>query len=165
MQKTYLAIEKVMEDFYLNFRFDACEQTDMTQSRIEIWKSNSLNRYLELSSLRWSMIKFKSKSKEQKLIPTLIMLFFFALSEHKIIIISKTENKHVLSELTVGLLYSLNPLTYIYPIVAATITSHHIEFANSPVPILINLWGPDNNHAYTKNFLKKMLKNQKALSP
>jgi hypothetical protein len=34
MQKTYLAIEKVMEDFYVNFKFDAYEQSDMTQSRI-----------------------------------------------------------------------------------------------------------------------------------
>ena len=46
-----------------------------------------------------------------------------------------------------------------------TITSHHIEFSNSPVPILINFWGADSNHTYTKNFLRKMLKNQKALSP
>jgi len=41
----------------------------------------------------------------------------------------------------IGLLQSIQPLTYIYPIVTGTITAHHMEFASSPVPILMGFWG------------------------
>lgn len=63
-----------------------------------------------------------------------------------------------------GLLTSLEPLTFIYPIVAATITPHHMEFTNSPVPLLLGLWGPQEYHAVAKSSLKKLLKQQKDLT-
>ena len=72
---------------------------------------------------------------------TLVLLYYLALSEYKIIILAETSNKHLISELILGLTRALHPLTYIYPIVGTTITPHHFEFANSPVPILVGFWG------------------------
>jgi hypothetical protein len=100
----------------------------------------------------------KSKSKEQKLIPTLVLMFYFAINEYKIIMLANTVNKHIISELSMGLLQALTPLTYTYPIVAATITSHHMEFVSSPVPILISLWGDSERYNYAKTNIKKNIK-------
>ena len=74
------------------------------------------------------------------------MLFYFALGEQKIIVLGETRNRHIISELMVGLVHALSPLTYIYPIVAATISPHHMEFANSPVPLFVGLWGNRDNY-------------------
>lgn len=60
-QKTYLAIEEGIESFLKNFD-DYQDGPNLTMSKMERWKSNTLDRYLERSSLRWSLFK-KSKSK------------------------------------------------------------------------------------------------------
>lgn len=64
----------------------------------------------------------------------------------------------------IGLIYALAPLTYIYPIVAGTITPHHMEFANSPVPLLFGIWGNQQHYSIAKSSLKKDLKEQKDMS-
>ena len=70
-----------------------------------------------------------------------------------------------MSELAVGLIYAIKPLAYVYPIILTTITDHHLEFTNSPVPIFLGFWGETDLYKSTKNYFKKSLKNQKALSP
>lgn len=92
---------------------------------MERWKSNTIDHYLERSSLRWSLLK-KHKSKDQKCFLTLVLLFYFSLCEYKIILISQNPNKHIISELIIGLLAAIEPLPFIYPIVTATITPHHM---------------------------------------
>ena len=54
------------------------------------------------------------------------MLYYFALSEQRIVLLAEIANRHIISELMVGLLHSVKPLTYIYPIVAATVSHHHM---------------------------------------
>lgn len=56
---------------------------------------------------------------------TLILLYYLALCEYKIILIANTRNKHIISQLILALTRALHPLTYIYPIVGTTITHHH----------------------------------------
>jgi hypothetical protein len=80
------------------------------------------------------------------------------------VVISQDNNKHIISELIIGLLNALEPLTFIYPIVTATITPHHMEFTNSPVPLFLGLWGAHDYHAIAKSSLKKLLKQQRELS-
>lgn len=93
-----------------------------------------------------------------------MLLLYFAINEYKIVLIAQDHNKHIISELIIGLLTALEPLTFIYPIVTATITPHHMEFTNSPVPLLLGLWGGQEYHAVAKSSLKKLLKQQKELS-
>lgn len=162
IKKTFHAIEEGVEDFLKNF--DGYDSSpNLTVSKMERWKSNTMDHYLERSSLRWTLLK-KGKVKEQKCFQTLVLLFYFAISEYKIIIIAQNHNKHIISELIVGLLSALDPLTFVYPIVTATITPHHMEFTNSPVPLLLGLWGCQEYHGIAKASLKKLLKHQKDLS-
>jgi hypothetical protein len=93
-----------------------------------------------------------------------VLLFYFAISEFKIVLISQDHSKHIISELIIGLLTSLEPLTFIYPIVTATITPHHMEFTNSPVPLLLGLWGAQDYHGVAKSSLKRLIKQQRELS-
>lgn len=78
--------------------------------------------------------------------------------------IAKSENKHLISELIIGLANAISPLTFVYPIVTSTITPHHMEFTNSPVPLLIGLWGPQNYCELAKNSFKRTLSGQKDLT-
>jgi hypothetical protein len=47
----------------------------------------------------------------------------------------------IVSEIIAALIHMIGDLRYVYPVILATITNHHIEFANSPVPGMILLWG------------------------
>ena len=67
----------------------------------------------------------KDKKKHQKFLMTSILLYYFAISEYKIVILSTSRNRPSISQVMLGLLKSLEPFTYIYPIVGATITPHH----------------------------------------
>ncbi len=78
IQKTYLAIEEGIEGFLKTFD-NYQNESSLTMSKMERWKSNTLERYLERSSLRWSLYK-KSKPKDQKCCLTLVLLFYFAIN-------------------------------------------------------------------------------------
>lgn len=54
----------------------------------------------------WSIVK-RTKSKDQKLFYSLVLLYYFAIHEYKIIILAKTENKQFISELIIGLIRAL----------------------------------------------------------
>ena len=95
---------------------------------------------------------------------TLVLLYYLALSEYKIIFIVNSKNKHLISELILALSRALHPLTYIYPIVGTTITTHHFEFANSPVPIMVGFWGSERDCSAAKSGLKKVIKAQKDMT-
>jgi hypothetical protein len=70
----------------------------------------------------WSLVK---KGRDQELIQTIILLYYLAMLEYKIVLLANAKNRHLISELVLGLTRALQPLTYIYPIVGTTITSHH----------------------------------------
>ena len=54
----------------------------------------------------WSIVK-KTKSKDQKLFYSLLLMYYFAIHEYKIIVLARTENKHFISELAIGLIRAL----------------------------------------------------------
>jgi hypothetical protein len=83
-----------------------------------------MDSYIQKSSLRWSHLKTR-KNNEPEMVMTLVMLYYFVIHEYKIILLSQDKNKAIISELIIGIMRAIMPLTYVYPIVAATITNHH----------------------------------------
>ena len=84
-------------------------------------------------------------------------MYYFALSEHRIVLLAKSPGRSAISELMVGLIYALKPLTYIYPIVAATLSPHHTEFANSPVPLMVGFWGTGEQYRDIQDYTRMIL--------
>lgn len=153
-------MQKVIED-YLKKKTDSLSNSRLFSSKSSQTYPTSIETYLQRSTLLISSVK---KGKDHRTFITLILLYCLTLSEYKIVILSKCDKKNLFSELTLGLMKSLQPLTYIYPIVGTTITAHHFEFANSPVPIIVGFWGTEPDYQAAKHSLKKMMKSQKNMS-
>lgn len=149
-------MERVVED-YLKKKGSLLSGSKLFNSKSEISYPNSMDDYLQRCETLWSSVR---RGKQKRLFLTLVLLYYLALSEYKIIILAKNNKKHLISELNLGLMKALEPLTFVYPIVGTTITPHHFQFANSPVPIFVGFWGNDKQYKTAKQSFKDMLKTQ-----
>ena len=51
-------------------------------------------------------------------------------------------------------------LRYIYPVIMAVLTNHHIEFVNAPIPGVIALWGKEVRYKKAVEFMRRKLKEE-----
>jgi hypothetical protein len=49
-------------------------------------------------------------------------------------------------------------LRYIYPVIMAVLTNHHIEFVNAPIPGMIALWGKEVRYKKAVEFMRRKLR-------
>lgn len=51
----------------------------------------------------------------------------------------------------------LGELRYIYPVIMAVLTNHHVEFVNAPIPGIVALWGKESRYRKTLEYMKRKL--------
>lgn len=76
----------------------------------------------------------------------MIILVYFIIYEFKIVFLATKGYEGLMSEIIVAMTHMLGEMRYVYPVVMASMTTHHIEFVNSPVPGVVALWGKDTRY-------------------
>ena len=66
--------------------------------------------------------------------------------EYKIIFLTTKGYEGIVSEVINTLVHMIGDMRYIYPIIMAVLTNHHIEFVNAPIPGIMALWGKDSRY-------------------
>ena len=78
--------------------------------------------------------------------------------EYKIIFLTTKGYEAILSEVVNALVHMFGELRYIYPVIMAVLTNHHLEFVNAPIPGIIALWGKDSRYKKTLEYMKRKLR-------
>ena len=82
-------------------------------------------------------------------------MFMACLNEQKVVFVSTKDKRHKISDFILSLESALHPLRYEYPVALCTLSNDHCEFLESPVPLIIGMWGSPKKVAKFTKYVQK----------
>lgn len=73
-----------------------------------------------------------------------VLMFALVMFDFKIVLMASSEHRNFISWSILSLLRCIKPLSYVSPIVISIASTRHMNFVDSPVPIIVGMWGKES---------------------